>query len=145
MDSVLQTFLMANESLDLARKVYNFLEYYFAKTVHYLKLSKFKELTFRFTERAGTAYASRDQNSRGEDIYVLAFNPYFFVRNAIVYSLDLDVLFQTILFHEFAHVKLRHLRPEISIEGHEKFIRKFPRAFLIWFPRGLTTYTRTFT
>jgi hypothetical protein len=137
MDSVLTNLPKANESLDLARKVYNFLEYYFAKTVHYLKLSKFKELTFRFTERAGTAYASRDQNSRGEEIYVLAFNPYFFVRNAIVYSLDLDVLFQTILFHEFAHVKLRHLRKEISIVGHEKFIEKVPKGLSDLVPKRL--------
>jgi hypothetical protein len=137
MDSVVTNLPKANESNDLARKVYNFLEYYFAKTVHYLKLSKFKELTFRFTERAGTAYASRDRNSKGEEVYVLAFNPYFFVRNAIVYSLDLDVLFQTILFHEFAHVKLRHLRPEISIEGHEKFITEVPKGLSDLVPKRL--------
>jgi hypothetical protein len=137
MDSVLTNLPKAGESHDLARSVYNFLEYYFLKTVHYLRLSGAKELAFRFTEKAGTAYASRDKNSREEEIYVLAFNPYFFVRNAIVYSLDLDVLFQTILFHEFAHVKLRHLRPEISIEGHEKFITKVPKGLSDLVPKRL--------
>jgi hypothetical protein len=106
-------------------------------TIHYLKLSGVKELTFRFTEEAGTAYASRGRNSKGDEIYVLAFNPYFFVRNSIVSSIDLDVFFSTILFHEFTHVKLRHLKREISIAGHERFITEVPKGLSDLVPKRL--------
>ncbi len=137
MERVKENLLNAGENLGVAGSVYKFLKYYFMDTIGYLKLSGAKELTFRFTEAAGTAYASRDRNSRGEDIYVLAFNPYFFVRNSIVHSLDLDVFFPTILFHEFTHVKLRHLRKEISIAGHEKFISEVPKGLSDLVPKRL--------
>jgi len=128
---------MAKESSEVVRKVDKFLSYYLMDTVHYLKVYGSKELTFRFTERAGTAYASRGKNSKGEDIYVLAFNPYLFVRDSIVRSLDFDVFFSTILLHEFAHVNLRHLREEISIVGHEKFISKVPKELSGMVPKSL--------
>ncbi len=128
---------IANESNEVVRKVDNFLRYYFMDTVHHLKLGGAKELAFRFTEEAGTAYASRGQNSKGEEIYVLAFNPYFFVRNAIVRSLDFDVFFSSILLHEFTHVRLRHLMEEISIVGHEKFIGEVPKDLSELVPKRL--------
>jgi hypothetical protein len=137
MERVYRNLQMAGENEKTAGRVYKFLKYYFMDTIHYLGVSGAKKLTFRFTEEAGTAYASRDQNSRGEHIYVLAFNPYFFVRNAIVHSLDLDVFFPTILFHEFTHVKLRHLRREISIAGHEKFVEKVPKGLSDLVPKRL--------
>jgi hypothetical protein len=127
----------ARESKDVIDGVYRFLYSYLVKTISLLRFSGAKELVFRFTERAGTAYASRGRNSRGEDIYALAFNPYFFVRNSIVRSLDLDVFFSTILLHEFAHVRLGHLRKEISIAGHEKFISEVPEVLSDLVPEGL--------
>jgi hypothetical protein len=128
---------IAKESRNVVRRVNKFLSYYLIDTVHYLKVYGSKDLTFRFTEGAGTAYASRGKNSKGEDIYVLAFNPYLFVRDSIVRSLDFDVFFSTILLHEFAHVNLRHLREEISIVGHEKFISKVPKELSGMVPKGL--------
>jgi hypothetical protein len=137
MDSLYGNLQKAGESRNTAGKISKFFKYYTMDTIYYLKLSGAKELTFRFTEEAGTAYASAGRNSRGEEVYVLAFNPYFFVRNAIVYSLDLDVFFPTILFHEFTHVKLKHLKREISIEGHERFISEVPEGLSDLVPRGL--------
>jgi hypothetical protein len=137
MERLSRNLQAAGESPDRSRSISKFFKYYTMDTIHYLKLSGAKELVFRFTEKAGTAYASREKNSKGEDIYVLAFNPYFFVRNAIVRSLDLDVFFSTILFHEFTHVKLRHLRPEISIAGHEKFISEVPKGLSDLVPKRL--------
>ncbi len=137
MEGLFRNLQMAGERPDVVSKISRLFRYYTMDTVHHLKLSGAKELTFRFTEEAGTAYASRGYNSKGEDIYVLAFNPYFFVRNAIVHSLDLDVFFSTILFHEFAHIKLRHLRKEISIEGHEKFISEVPSSLSDLVPKRL--------
>jgi hypothetical protein len=137
MESLSRNLQMAGEPWNRARDISKFFKYYTLDTIHYLKLSGAKELAFRFTEGAGTALASRDRNSRGDEIYVLAFNPYFFVRDAIVHSLDLDVFFSTILFHEFTHVKLRHLKPEISIEGHEKFITKVPKGLSDLVPKRL--------
>jgi hypothetical protein len=136
-DGLFRNLQMAGEPPNRVRRISNFFKYYTLDTIHYLKLSGAKELVFRFTEAAGTAYASRDRNSRGEEIYVLAFNPYFFVRNAIIHSLDLDVFFSTILFHEFTHVKLRHLKREISIAGHEKFITEVPKGLSDLVPRRL--------
>jgi len=137
MESLSRNLQMAGESSDRARSISKFFKYYTMDTIHYLRLSGAKELTFRFTEGAGTAYASRGRNSRGEEIYVLSFNPYFFVRNAIVYSLDLDVFFSSILFHEFTHVKLKHLKREISIAGHERFITEVPKGLSDLVPKGL--------
>jgi len=137
MENLSRNLQIAGEPPDRVRSISKFFKYYTLDTIHYLKISGAKELTFRFTEEAGTAYASRGRNSRGEDIYVLAFNPYFFVRNSIVRSLDLDVFFSTILFHEFTHVKLKHLKREISIEGHEKFITEVPKGLSDLVPKGL--------
>jgi len=137
MESLSRNLQMAGEPPDIARSASKFFKYYTMDTIHYLKVSGVKELTFRFTERAGTAYASRDYNSKGEEIYVLAFNPYFFVRNAIVHSLDLDVFFSTIMFHEFAHVKLKHLKRKISVAGHERFISEVPKGLSDLAPKRL--------
>jgi hypothetical protein len=127
-ESLYKNLQMANESRDMAVKVSKLFKSYTMGTIYRLKLSGVEKLAFRFTEKAGTAYASRYRNSEGEKVYELAFNPYFFVRNSIVRSLDLEVFFSTILFHEFTHVKLRHLESEISIEGHEKFISEVPEG-----------------
>jgi len=137
MESLSRNLQMAGEPWNRARDISKFFKYYTLDTIHYLKLSGAKELAFRFTEGARTAFASRDRNSRGDEIYVLAFNPYFFVRDAIVHSLDLDVFFSTILFHEFTHVKLRHLKREISIAGHERFITEVPKGLSDLVPKRL--------
>ena len=123
----LQNLAQAKVPRETVEAVVAFFDTFVLDTIKYLRFSGVGGITFKFGGRPKTAFAARGVNRKGEDVYYIYFNPYFLVRESIIHSIDLDILFSTILFHEFVHVRLRHLKTEINPLGHERYISEVPK------------------